>query len=87
MKRYTVRVVECSSREDRIDVTTRLNLATHENMVEKAVRKLFGKSCFWFADNGLGPLYGQVFRPVDQKHGGGNTSVTGRARIDFWEGW
>ena len=87
MKRYSVRIMECTSREDRVDLTTRINLATHEDVIEKAVKKLFGKSCFWQQDSGLGRYYGQVFRPVDRKYGGGNTSVTCRARIDIEEGW
>lgn len=44
-------------------------------LIDRACEKLFGKNCFWFADSGC-PGYGQILRPVSQKFGGGNSSVT-----------
>jgi hypothetical protein len=96
MKRFTVRLRECSSRETAIDKTVKILIPETNEMddptddadaIQKAVEKMFGKTCFWFRDSGLGLYYGQVFHPVSQKYGGGNSSVTCRARIDVTEGW
>lgn len=91
-KRYTVRLHECSGRDDAIDKTVRVLVPLDPNTrrmdaVAPAIEKMFGKTVFWQADSGLGFWYGQVFRPVSQKYGGGASSVTCRARIDVTEGW
>lgn len=95
MKRFTIRLRECSIRA--IDKTVRVSLpdeneltgdATDEkDAVAPAIKKMFGKSVFWQPDSGLGFWYGQVFRPASKRLGGGNSPVTCRARIDVTEGW
>jgi len=97
MKRFTVRLRECTNRETAIDKTVRVSIndeneltggVTNEmDAVAPAIKKMFGKSVFWQTDSGLGFWYGQVFKPVSNKYGGGNSSVTCRARIDVTEGW
>jgi hypothetical protein len=49
--------------------------------IERAVKKTYGKRCFWHPDSGLGLFYGQVFETL--KHG--NSSRTGKTRIDIAE--
>jgi len=80
MSTYRVRIHELSRREDAVDLTTNVRAEDRKEAVEKATKKLFGKNCFWFPDSGLGFFYGQVFKPVSQKLGGGNSSQTCRAR-------
>lgn len=53
--------------------------------LERAVTKLYGSDCFWFADSGL-PGYGQVFRALratKYNSNPGNSSVTYRVGIDI----
>lgn len=97
MKRFTVRLRECTSRDGAFDKTVRVSIPDENELlgiptsdrdaVAPAVKKMFGKNAFWFSDSGLGFWYGQVFHPISQKLGGGNTSDTCRARIDVTEGW
>ena len=47
-------------------------------LINRAVAKLWGTRCFWFADSGLGLYYGQVFEALGNRQ---NTSRTARARI------
>lgn len=52
--------------------------------IGRAVKKLYGARCFWFADSGL-PGYGQVFealQPTKNNSNPGNSSVTYRVRLD-----
>ena len=51
---------------------------TDESRIDRAIEKMYGKNCFWWADNGL-PGYGQVCRPI-----GNNTNdcLTKRVRLD-----
>ena len=54
-------------------------------IIEKAIEKIWGKRCFWWADNGLGLYYGQVMqalRPTKRNSNPGNSSVTSRIRVD-----
>jgi hypothetical protein len=96
MPRFTVRLHECSSSDSAVDKTVRVLLrdsnpgglpVTARDAVPVAIRKMFGRECFWLPDSGLGFFYGQVFRPVSARSGGGNSSVTMRSRIDITEGW
>ena len=87
MKRYTVRVVELTDSEDRIDLTTRINLATQEGLANKTIKKLFGKKCFWFPNSEFGgSLHGEVLRSGMPTYSD-DSCVVCRARITFWEGW
>lgn len=46
--------------------------------IEQAVRKLYGKRCFWFANADM-PIRGQVFealRPTKRNSNPGNTAKT-----------
>jgi len=52
--------------------------------IDRAITKLYGADCFWFANHGL-PRYGQVFRvlrPTKYNSNPGNLSVTYRVRVD-----
>jgi hypothetical protein len=49
-------------------------------LIQRAVTKLWGRRCWWWADNGLGLFYGQVMELVGQ---GQNTSRTYRMRVDI----
>ena len=54
-----------------------LTLAT----INKAIEKIYGKNCFWWADSGLGIYYGQVMRSLKSSKNDsqpGNSSVTYR---------
>lgn len=54
-------------------------------IIERAVEKVFGKRCFWWADSGLGLYYGQVMqalRATKRNSNPGNSSVTSRIRAD-----
>lgn len=54
-------------------------------IIEKAIEKIWGKRCFWWADNGLGLCYGQVMqalRATKLNSNPGNSSVTSRIRVD-----
>lgn len=54
----------------------------NEKIIEAAIKKLFGKPCFWHGDSGLGQFeYGQVFKPIKNDHG--NTSVTQVVFVDI----
>jgi hypothetical protein len=56
-------------------------------IIDKAIIKMWGKNCFWFADNGLGWDYGQVFealRSTRNDSNPGSTSRTNRVRIDIY---
>ena len=57
------------------------------DLIGLAVQKLYGKTCWWWSDSGLGIYYGQVCYPVPQKLGGGNNCITSRVRADVKEGW
>ena len=57
------------------------------DLIGLAVQKLYGKTCWWWSDSGLGIYYGQVCYPVPQKLGGGNNCITSRVRADVEEGW
>lgn len=46
--------------------------------IERAVQRLYGHRCFWWADSGLRG-YGQVMRPCRT---GGSSAVTYRASLD-----
>ena len=46
--------------------------------IERAVQRLYGRGCFWWADSGLRG-YGQVMRPCRT---GGSSAVTYRASLD-----
>ena len=63
---------------------------SREEIIDRAVTKLFGADCFWFADSGLGWDYGQVFRALPRTKNDsnpGNSSVTDRTRIDIDRIW
>lgn len=95
MKRFTVRLSECSTSEGAFDKTVRLLLpeinadgipTKDKDAVGPAIKKMFGKKHWWQPNSGLGFWYGQVFYPASRnKHVG--TSATGHARIDVTEGW
>ena len=46
--------------------------------VKRACTRVYGRTAFWWADNGL-PGYGQVMRPCNT---GGSDAITYRARLD-----
>jgi hypothetical protein len=58
-----------------------------EEIIDRAVKKCYGKKCFFSKDNGLHDgNYGQIFealRPTKNNSQPGNSSVTGRIRIDI----
>lgn len=58
---------------------------TTEEVVDLAVKKIYGSRAFLWEDNGLKDrgIYGQICKPVSPKLGGGNTCLTGRVRIDI----
>ncbi|MCK9570080.1 hypothetical protein M0R72_14145 [Candidatus Pacearchaeota archaeon] len=78
-KRYT--------RAYQVTVGTKSTVVHTENKseaIERAITKLFGSRCFWFADSGLSG-YGQVFealQPTKNNSNPGNTSVTYRVGLD-----
>ena len=47
----------------------------------KAVRKLYGKNAFWWADNGF-KGYGQVCMPI-KNNIGSNNCITGRVYLEI----
>lgn len=54
-------------------------------IIERAIEKIWGKRCFWWADSGLGLHYGQVMealRPTKNNSNPGNSAVTPRIRVD-----
>ena len=57
------------------------------DLIGLAVQKLYGKTCWWWSDSGLGMYYGQVCRPIPQELGGGNNCITPRIGADVEEGW
>ena len=57
------------------------------DLIGLAVQKIYGKTCWWWSDSGLGMYYGQVCCPIPQKLGGGNNCITSRVRADVEEGW
>jgi hypothetical protein len=77
------------SKSDKTESTgIRANLLeTTEEMIDRAVKKLYGKRYFFNRDNGLtGGYYGQIFealRPTKNNSQPGNSSATGRVRIDI----
>ena len=48
---------------------------TYDQLVQRAVRKVYGQACHWWQDSGLGLQYGQVVH--------GSNCITGRVRVDF----
>lgn len=65
--------------------TTVVHTENRETALDRAVTKLYGADCFWFADSGL-PGYGQVFqalRPTKNNSNPGNSSVTYRVGKDI----
>jgi hypothetical protein len=48
-------------------------------MIDRAVKRLYGKHCYWIATYGIGWNYGQVFKPEI----GENVAITGKIRIDI----
>ena len=54
-------------------------------IIERAVEKIWGQSCFWWEDSSMGLYYGQVMqalRPTKRNANPGNASVTSRIRVD-----
>jgi hypothetical protein len=57
-----------------------------EATINRAIEKIYGKNCFWWADSGLGVYYGQVMKalkPTKNNSQPGNSSVTYRMRVDI----
>ena len=53
-----------------------------EEILDVAVKKLFGKTCFWFGNVELGKFeYGQVFKPM--KNDSASASVTNRVFVEI----
>ena len=83
----TVKFIDLSSKNDNRSTRIKNNFETTDEMIERAVKKCYGKRCFFFRDNGLSQgYYGQIFeslRPTKNNSQPGNSSVTGRIRIDI----
>lgn len=85
MKKWTIIIKECGGqyREWRHN-------STHENgglRLSAAVERHFGKRAFFFVNNELtrtggGLVYGQIFKPLPRRLGGGNTALTGRVYVE-----
>lgn len=64
--------------------STTVHVESRDEAIDRAVTKLYGSRCFWFADSGL-PGYGQVFeslRATKYNSNPGNSSRTRRVGID-----
>lgn len=48
---------------------------SNAELIQRAVRKVYGRSCHWWRDSGLGLYYGQVVK--------GSNCVTARVRVDL----
>lgn len=48
--------------------------------INRAVRRLWGRRCYWVSDSGLGLYYGQIGEPVPARLGGGTNLSTGRMK-------
>jgi len=83
----TVKFIDLSRRNDDKETKIKTNFETFDEIIERAVKKCYGKKCFFFRDNGItGGYYGQIFeslRPTKNNSQPGNSSVTGRIRIDI----
>ena len=88
MKKYTVQIDGHETRVKFTDEITdefgELRPVTEKDALDRAIHKIYGKDCFWWADSGLPWYYGQVCRPVGINS---NTCVTSRVRADITEGW
>lgn len=56
---------------------------TESEIIDLAVKKLYGRRAFFWRDNGLRDcgIFGQVCEPASRKWGGGNSCITGRVVI------
>ena len=93
MKIFTIRIKPCASgsisRTTRVrstDLTVDSTFNTdwetdgyRPSTVDRAVKKLFGKGCFFVQNHDLPLGYGQIFKFCP---GGGSTSVTGSIRVE-----
>ena len=90
-RRYTVTIGDKTTRllvPEFIEINGKLAMMPgDEEIIRRAVEKIYGRACSWWADSGLGLYHGQVTQPVPQRLGGGNSTVTPRVRIDIAEGW
>ncbi len=73
----TVKFTTCN--REKAEKSTRIRPLADESiaeMIQRAVRKLYGQTCWWWSDSGLGLYYGQVV------HTSGNC-ITYRLRCDI----
>lgn len=59
---------------------------TTTSIINQAVEKMYGPRCYWWADNGVGPEYGQVMEGLKATRNNsnpGSCSVTYRIRVDI----
>ena len=82
--RYTVTFTGCDRNHQAVAV--RVLAGDHGQAVGTAVAKHYGPDCWFLRDNGM-DWYGQVIRSIPERQGGGRTVVTGRVRVDAWDGW
>lgn len=77
--RVTPRDVDASPE---LPVTTAAYRAVARDIaLDRAIQRLYGRGAFWRADAGVRG-FGQVFRSVARRDGGGASAVTGRVRIE-----
>ena len=69
------------------EITGELRLVHKGDVIDLAIRKIYGKTCWWWADSGLGLYCGQVCQPVHRNLGGGNNCMTPRVWVTVEEGW
>ena len=82
--RYTVTITATDGSYQAVSV--RVLAGDSGQAVAAAVDKHYGPDCCLLRDSGM-DWYGQVFRAVPALQGGGNAAVTGRVRVDAWDGW
>ena len=85
-KRCLVEIAELSTKKV-ASVRLLTNAEDETDITASAISKHYGRDCFWWVDSALGWEFGQVMRRLPASLGGGNTSVTGRAKISVYAGW
>lgn len=91
--RYTVSFNESNRGDNCIDKTVRVLIPVTDDMdrptteldvIEPAIKKMFGARATWKENIGVSPRYGQVFKSVK---GGFYSSETGMAWLEIVKGW
>jgi hypothetical protein len=95
MRGYKVTFMNCKTEQKKrwtkveIETIDELCLYPREwvaQIIDRAVERVYGKSCWWWPDSGLGLGYGQVMyalHPTKRNSSPGNSAVTGRVRLDI----